>query len=436
MFEAVEGLLAEHAELERRLALPETHADARSAKTLNQRYAELTAIITTWRAWQRTGGDLAAARELAAEDPTFADEVDDRSAQREAAEERLRRLLVPRDPTDDKDAILEIKSGEGGEESALFAGDLLRMYTRYAERAGWKTEILDATESDLGGYKSVTVAVKAQGHARAGPRAVRAAEVRGRRPPRPAGAGHRVAGPGPHQRGRRPGDARGRAGRRRDRRERPAHRRLPQQRPRRPERQHHRLRGPDHPPADRHRGQLPEREEPAAEQGAGAAHPAGPAAGRRPGGGRRRGERGPAQPGPHRRPLRADPHLQLPGEPHLRPPHRLQGLQPRPGARRRPAAGPRLVPRGRPRGAGSTPSSQRPGTECRARRDLLADAGATGSRAAGVESPSTTRASCSPTSSASSAVPAAARRRRAGAGRRASTTRWWRAARRASRSST
>src|SRR6185295_4030529 len=101
MFEAVESLLGEHAELERRLALPETHADARTAKALNQRYAELTAIITTWRAWQRTGGDLAAARELAAEDPAFADEVEALATQREAEEERLRRLLVPRDPTDD-----------------------------------------------------------------------------------------------------------------------------------------------------------------------------------------------------------------------------------------------------------------------------------------------------------------------------------------------
>jgi peptide chain release factor 1 len=163
MFEAIEGMLAEHAELEAKLALPETHADARTAKALNQRYAELTAIITTWRAWQRTAGDLAAARELAAEDPAFADEVEALASRREAEEVRLRRLLVPRDPTDDKDAILEIKSGEGGEESALFAGDLLRMYTRYAERAGWSTEILDATESDLGGFKSVTVAVKARG---------------------------------------------------------------------------------------------------------------------------------------------------------------------------------------------------------------------------------------------------------------------------------
>jgi len=163
MFEGVESLLGEYAELERRLVLPETHADARTAKTLSQRYAELTAIITTWREWQGTAGDLAAARELAAEDPSFSGEVDAIAAQREVAEERLRRLLVPRDPVDDKDALLEIKSGEGGEESALFAGDLLRMYTRYAETQGWSTEILDATESDLGGYKSVTVAVKSKG---------------------------------------------------------------------------------------------------------------------------------------------------------------------------------------------------------------------------------------------------------------------------------
>ena len=70
---------------------------------------------------------------------------------------------VPRDPDDDRDVILEVKAGEGGEESALFAGDLLRMYLRYAERRGWKTEVIDATESDLGGYKDVRIAVKAKG---------------------------------------------------------------------------------------------------------------------------------------------------------------------------------------------------------------------------------------------------------------------------------
>jgi len=163
VFEAVDGMLTEHAELEQRLAAPETHADARLAKRLNQRYAALSAIIGTWREWHQLGDDAGAARELASEDPSFAEEADALTARRHDIEERLRRLLVPREAADDKDAILEVKSGEGGEESALFAGDLLRMYTRYAETRGWKVEVLDAAESDLGGFKSVTVAVKAKG---------------------------------------------------------------------------------------------------------------------------------------------------------------------------------------------------------------------------------------------------------------------------------
>jgi len=160
MFEAVDTMAQEHAELEERLGAPETHADARLAKQLNQRYAELSRILAAKQDWDTLGDDIEAARELAAEDPTFAEEVHALTERRHDAEERLRKLLVPRDPADDKDAILEVKSGEGGEESALFAGDLFRMYSRYAERRGWKVEVLDSTESDLGGYKSVTVAVK------------------------------------------------------------------------------------------------------------------------------------------------------------------------------------------------------------------------------------------------------------------------------------
>ena len=165
MFEAVEGLVAEHHELEEKLAEPGIHADQGLAKRLNQRYAELSAIVRAYHEWQQLGDDIEAALELAAEDESFAEEAQTLAGRREQAEERLRHLLVPRDPADSKDAILEIKSGEGGEESALFAADLLRMYTRYAERHGWRTEQLDATESDLGGYKSVTVAVKASSKA-------------------------------------------------------------------------------------------------------------------------------------------------------------------------------------------------------------------------------------------------------------------------------
>jgi peptide chain release factor 1 len=163
LFEVVSQLAAEHAELETRLADPSVHADQSLARRLNQRYAELSAILRADAEWTRLGDDLEAARELAGEDEAFAAEAESLEKARAVAEERLRHLLVPREASDGKDVLLEVKSGEGGEESALFAGDLLRMYTRYAERRGWSTEILDATESDLGGYKSVTVAVKAKG---------------------------------------------------------------------------------------------------------------------------------------------------------------------------------------------------------------------------------------------------------------------------------
>lgn len=163
MFEAVEELIGEHADLEKRLADPAVHADQREAKRLNKRYAELTPIIDTYRDWKQAGDDIETARELAQDDPDFADEVKELEVRRAELTDRLRLLLVPRDPSDDKDVILEVKAGEGGEESALFAGDLLRMYLRYAERIGWKTEIIDANESDLGGYKDVQVAVKAKG---------------------------------------------------------------------------------------------------------------------------------------------------------------------------------------------------------------------------------------------------------------------------------
>jgi peptide chain release factor 1 len=159
--EALAALAREHTEIERRLADPSVHSDQQLSRRLNRRYTELSAVVRTREELERLTGDLQAARELADEDASFGEELAGLEQRREEVEERLRRLLVPRDTTDAKDAILEIKSGEGGEESALFAGDLLRMYTRYAEARGWRTEQLDATESDLGGYKSVTLAVQA-----------------------------------------------------------------------------------------------------------------------------------------------------------------------------------------------------------------------------------------------------------------------------------
>src|ERR1700722_14292435 len=161
MFDRLGDLASEHAELERALADPGVHADADQARTLAKRYAELTPIVHAYREWQQVGDDEQAARELGGEDASFAKEADELAVQRQALEERLRKLLVPNDPNDKRDTILEVKAGEGGDESALFAGDLLRMYQRYAERRGWKTEIIDSTVTGLGGVKDATVAVKA-----------------------------------------------------------------------------------------------------------------------------------------------------------------------------------------------------------------------------------------------------------------------------------
>src|SRR4029079_2689863 len=102
VFEAVDSMAEEHAELELRLGAAETHADARLAKQLNQRYAHLSRVLTVKKEWDDLGGDIEAARELAAEAPAFADEIEALAARRHAAEERLRMLLVPRDAADDK----------------------------------------------------------------------------------------------------------------------------------------------------------------------------------------------------------------------------------------------------------------------------------------------------------------------------------------------
>ena len=166
MLESASAFVEEYAALEHQLADPATHrddADPAEVRKLNKRYAALAPTVAAYHAWHAARDDVAAARELAAEDASFAAELPELERSLTAAEDKLRRMLVPRDPDDDRDIILEVKAGEGGEESALFAGDLLRMYLRYAERRGWSTEVIDATESDLGGYKDVRMAVKSRG---------------------------------------------------------------------------------------------------------------------------------------------------------------------------------------------------------------------------------------------------------------------------------
>ncbi len=155
-------LIAEYADVEKALSDPAVHADAGRARTLGRRFAELAPVVATAHELEAAHDDLEAARELAAEDASFAAEAETLAGRIEELEARLRHLLLPKDPNDSKDVILEIKAGEGGEESALFAGDLLRMYLRYAERQGWAIEVLDDEPTDLGGKKSVTLAVRAR----------------------------------------------------------------------------------------------------------------------------------------------------------------------------------------------------------------------------------------------------------------------------------
>jgi peptide chain release factor 1 len=157
---SVQGLLAEYEELQVQLSDPAVHADAARSKKLNRRYAEISQIKIAYERLTALEEDLAAAKELAKEDEAFAAEIPALEEAIPGAQEKLRRLLIPRDPDDGRDVIMEIKGGEGGAESQLFVADLLRMYLHYAESKGWKTEVLDKTESDLGGFKDVQVAIK------------------------------------------------------------------------------------------------------------------------------------------------------------------------------------------------------------------------------------------------------------------------------------
>jgi peptide chain release factor 1 len=163
VFDRLDELAGEYAALERDLADPAVHADPDRARAVGRRYGELGPIVHAYREWQQVSADEATARELADEDASFAAEGEQLGRRRAELEDRLQQLLVPKDASDARDVILEVKAGEGGEESALFAGDLLRMYLRYAERHGWKTEILDSTVTGLGGTKDATVAIKAAG---------------------------------------------------------------------------------------------------------------------------------------------------------------------------------------------------------------------------------------------------------------------------------
>jgi peptide chain release factor 1 len=161
-------MVREYAELEAAMADPSIHEDQGKARQLGRRYAQLGPVVAGFKEWKSADDDLSAAKELAASDPDFASEIPALEETAQKAAEKLEELLMPRDPNDDRDVILEVKAGAGGDESAIFAGDLLRMYMRYAEKRNWKVEVLDSTDGEMGGYKDISVAVKSKGTAAPG----------------------------------------------------------------------------------------------------------------------------------------------------------------------------------------------------------------------------------------------------------------------------
>lgn len=153
-------------EIDRMLAAPETAADMNLFRDLSRERGEIEPIVGRLHAYERAESDLAAAQELAADPEMKAFAAEESTAathELERIEQELRIALLPKDPNDDRNIFLEIRAGTGGDESALFAGDLLRMYLRYAEGHGWQTEIVSKNESELGGYKEVIVRIIGRG---------------------------------------------------------------------------------------------------------------------------------------------------------------------------------------------------------------------------------------------------------------------------------
>ena len=168
MLEQLSGLEERYLELEQLLSDPAVVQNRELYTKYVREHGDLGKIVTVFRTYKDTIDQLEGSRELLSDsDPEIKalarSEVDALSAEKDKLEDKLRALLVPKDPNDDKNVLLEIRAGTGGEEAALFAGDLFRMYHRYAESMGWKFEILSENLTDSGGFKEVIILVKGRG---------------------------------------------------------------------------------------------------------------------------------------------------------------------------------------------------------------------------------------------------------------------------------
>ncbi|WP_051109759.1 peptide chain release factor 1 [Gleimia europaea] len=162
--QAVEPLLQEYREVELQLADPQVLGDRVRSRKLAKRFSELGAVKAVADRFTQALGDFEAAQEMAELDEEFAAELPAMEQALQKAHDKLVRTLVPRDPSDADDVILEVKAGEGGEESALFAADLARMYTRYAETKDWKVKELSSTPTGLGGLKEISLSIASKGN--------------------------------------------------------------------------------------------------------------------------------------------------------------------------------------------------------------------------------------------------------------------------------
>ena len=169
MFEQLEAVRARYNGITERLADPAVHANLKELQRLSKEQAQLKDLVQLYEAYRRAEHAMAEARELAEQerDPemqTYArQEFEKQQAERDRLEGQLKLALVPKDPTDDKDVIIEIRQGTGGDEAGLFAADLFRMYSRYAESRRWKVDLLSENVTERGGFKEVVFEVRGHG---------------------------------------------------------------------------------------------------------------------------------------------------------------------------------------------------------------------------------------------------------------------------------
>jgi peptide chain release factor 1 len=168
LFEKLVQIESRYEEMTQQLSSPEILADSGRYQKLAKTHAEMAAMVAKYREWKEIDKGLQGAKQLLAEsdDPEMKQMARDEERvlepRRETVERELKFLLLPKDPNDDKNVIVEIRAGTGGDEASLFAGELFRMYSRYAESQGWKVEVLESSPSPIGGVKEIVAAINGQ----------------------------------------------------------------------------------------------------------------------------------------------------------------------------------------------------------------------------------------------------------------------------------